>query len=137
MLLELAVQPAGKMLTLREISHAQDISEKYLWSLVNPLKAAGILAADRGAHGGYSLLRDPAGITIHELLQVLEGGICLASCYKQSPPCERIGDCVARDVWLELEGKINAALATVTLGQMAERYKKQQVPAAEAAMFFI
>lgn len=137
MLLELALQPEGKPLTLHDIARAQGLSEKYLWSLVNPLKAAGIIGADRGAHGGYTLLRDPATVSIRELLEVLEGGISLAACERQQKGCERIGQCVMRDVWRELEKKIDGVLESVTLSVIVKRYTAVRGTAAEAAMFYI
>lgn len=137
MVLELALQPEGSATSLSEIARVQGLSEKYLWSLVNPLKAAGIIGADRGAHGGYSLLRDPATVTVRELLDVLEGGIRLAACERQQQPCDRMGQCVMRDVWMELEGGINRVLESVTLGDLAARYRNRRGTVADTAMFYI
>jgi len=49
---------------LKDIAREQEISEKYLTQLVIPLKARGLIKASRGAHGGYTLAREPS--RVHE-----------------------------------------------------------------------
>ena len=44
---------------LKDIAIEQEISEKYLSLIVLPLRSAGLVLSSRGAHGGYSLAREP------------------------------------------------------------------------------
>ena len=56
-LLDVALHEDDGVVSLRDISRRQAISQKYLWQVVTPLKAAGLLRAVRGTQGGYALAR--------------------------------------------------------------------------------
>ena len=60
---------------LREIAKREEISEKYSSNLVNPLKSMGLVEATRGVHGGYTLGKEPSGITMKEIVEALEGSL--------------------------------------------------------------
>jgi Rrf2 family protein len=58
---------------LSELAAGCDTSQKYLEQVLLPLAHAGILESKRGQHGGYRMGRDPSGITLAEVLRLLEG----------------------------------------------------------------
>src|SRR5512136_749477 len=65
---------------LKDLARQEGISEKYLGQIVIPLKASGLLAAQRGAHGGYPLPRPPEAITVRDVLEAIEGAIAPVPC---------------------------------------------------------
>jgi len=111
---------------LREISEREEISEKYLWNLINPLKTAGLVTATRGAHGGYILAKPPTKITIKDILRVLEGPLCLVDCVEKPSVCSRVPVCSARDMWREVADGIDRILMATTLADMTERQKAKR-----------
>jgi len=123
LMIDLACHYGEGPVLLREISEHEEISEKYLWHLINPLKAAGLVTATRGAHGGYILAKHPSRITMKEILQVLEGHMCLMDCVEKPSACHRVPICSARDMWSEIACGIDRILTTTTLADMAERQK--------------
>ena len=86
---------------LREIAKREEVSEKYLSNLVNPLKARGLVEATRGVHGGYVLGKGPSEITMKEIVEALEGSLCIVDCVEKPAACGRAAFCVARDLWSE------------------------------------
>ena len=63
-LVDIALQPAGRVVTLGDISRRQDISLPYLEQLFVKLRRAGLVESVRGPGGGYRLARpasDPRG----------------------------------------------------------------------------
>ena len=100
---------------LRDISRNQEISEKYLGQIMIPLKAAGLVRAYRGAHGGYRLGRYAADITLKEIVEVLDGDMCLLECVRESGSCSQIVRCVTRSVWQDLGKRISSFLESMTL----------------------
>jgi len=98
-MIELALHHGAGPVLLKEIAERQGISEKYLWHLINPLKTTGLVNSIRGAHGGYVLGKAPEAITLKEILQVLEGSLCLVDCVDNPSLCERSSSCVSRDIW--------------------------------------
>lgn len=121
LMMDLAAHSGRGPVLLREISKRQEISEKYLWSLIHSLKAVGLVSATRGVHGGYKLTKSPAEITIKEILQASEGPMCLVDCVEKPESCNRVSFCAARDLWGEIAGDIDRILKTTTLSDMVAR----------------
>jgi Rrf2 family protein len=111
----------GKSVSLKDVAKRQDISPKYLWQVVAPLKAAGLIRVLRGARGGYAVARKPESITLRDIFSVLEGNCFLVECTESPRGCPRSGDCVARTVWQELEEKIVEAMESITLQDMIDK----------------
>ncbi len=125
-MIDLAAHSGKDPILLREISRREGISEKYLWTLINSLKAAGLISATRGVHGGYKLARQPAEISVKDILQASEGSMCLVDCVEKPAACSRTAFCVARDLWDEVSESIDRILASTTLADMVERYKAKK-----------
>ncbi len=97
------------------------MSEKYLSLIVIPLRSAGLLQSTRGARGGYRLAGKPEEISVLDILHVLEGEICLVDCAVDDKGCLRIDACPTRDVWGELNRKIDETLRSVTLADLVRK----------------
>lgn len=122
-LLDVALHQEQGPVALSEIARRQDISQKYLWQVINPLKKAGFLHSTRGTQGGYVLARDPRAITVRDIVEVLEGPVTLVACVNDPGTCERSLDCTAHEVWCEIEAKVVAAMAGVTLRDIVQRHE--------------
>ncbi len=121
LMLDLAAHYGERPVLLREISEREEISEKYLWHLINPLKALGLVKATRGAHGGYILAKSPSEITVMDILQVLEGPLCLVDCVEKPAACKRSAICISREMWGDVAKGIAKTLESTTLADMVER----------------
>jgi Rrf2 family transcriptional regulator, cysteine metabolism repressor len=118
---------------LKDISRREGISEKYLSQIVIPLKASGLLTAQRGARGGYALARPPAEVTVLQIVEAIEGPLVPVPCTAEASadceqPCERMGECAASTVWMKLKIDIEASLSSRTLADLA-REARRRVPA--------
>jgi len=120
---DLAVQYGKGPIFLKDIAERQGISEKYLWQLINPLKTTGLVNSQRGARGGYVLAREPGLISLKEILQVLEGSLCLVDCVDNPSLCERAASCVSRDIWGEASKGMLKTLEETTLATMVAKQK--------------
>lgn len=110
----------GKV-SLQQVAKRQAISEKYLWQIANRLKAAGLVNAVPGAHGGYTITKKPEKITLADVLEALEGELTLVPCLKTSSVCSRSDACVSREVWQEINQKMIEAMKSITLGNIMEK----------------
>jgi Rrf2 family transcriptional regulator, cysteine metabolism repressor len=70
---ELALRRDQGPVQIRDIAGAHDIPQHYLEQILVALKKSGIVESVRGAQGGYCLARPPAGISVEEVLAVLDG----------------------------------------------------------------
>ena len=125
LMLDLALHYGEGPILLRDIAERQEISEKYLWQLINPLKTTGLVNSLRGAHGGYVLGKSPETISIKAILQILEGSLCLVDCVDNPALCERSLSCISRDIWGEASKNMQQTLEDTTLAAMVERQKKK------------
>lgn len=121
-LMDVAVHQAKGPVNLNDIAGRQGISAKYLWQIVNLLKTAGFVRGTRGPKGGYVLLRDPAEITLLDVIQVLEGPVSLVECVDDPKYCSRAEICVAHSVWEEVAQSIRGALQKITLAEILRRH---------------
>lgn len=109
-------------MTLNDIARRQEISVKYLWQVINPLKTSGLLSVLRGAKGGYMLAKRPEDISMLEVVSTLEGPLSLVECLTKEDACDRIDSCVARSVWMEVNQTVEKALKGITLAEVLRRY---------------
>jgi Rrf2 family protein len=125
LMIDLALHYGEGPILLKEIAERQGISEKYLWQLIPPLKNAGLVNSTRGAHGGYTLTKPPADITLKEIVMTVEGSMCLVECVENPGVCQRADICISRDVWHEVSKKIMQTLESFTLQDMVEQQKQK------------
>ena len=121
-LMDIAAHQVKGPVNLNDIAERQGISAKYLWQIMNLLKTAGLVRGTRGPKGGYILLRDPASITLLDVIQVLEGPVTLVECVDDPDYCSRTGTCVAYTVWSEVSLSIREALRKVSLAEILRRH---------------
>lgn len=115
-LIDLAGQPEGVYVPLRDITERQDISQKYLESIMTTLSKAGLVDALHGKGGGYRLNRKPSEYTVAEILALTEGDLSPVSCLAEgAAPCERALQCKTLPVWDKLNVLVHNYLSSVTL----------------------
>lgn len=124
MMLALAAREGEGPVFLKEIARSEDISEKYLSQIIIPLKAKGLLAAFRGAHGGYILGRPASEIRLREIVEPLEGDLRLVECVGNPKTCRRSARCVTREVWEGMSSRLLEYLDSLTLEDLAARQRK-------------
>lgn len=125
LMIDLALHCGKGHVLLKDIAERQEISEKYLWQLIPPLKNAGLINSFRGAHGGYMLAKAPAHITLKDIVTTLEGSLSLAECVDHPSLCKRANTCASRDVWQEVSEKILEVLESFTLEEMMKKHKSK------------
>jgi Rrf2 family protein len=123
LMIALGVNEKKGPIFLREIAKSEGISEKYLSQIIMTLKAEGLVSTFRGAHGGYVLMKPASEIKLSEIIEPLEGDLCLVDCVKQPDMCDRSTECVTRDVWTALSTLILDYLENHTLQELIKKYK--------------
>ena len=125
-MLELAYHYGEGPIELKEIAKKENISLKYLEQVINPLRAAGLVKAVRGAKGGYSLAKTPSEICLYDVVETLEGPINLLECLRDSKVCQKVPSCVTRDIWREVSEAISKIFYSITLEDMVNRKRDKE-----------
>ena len=128
LMLDLATYYGKGPVALKDIAKRQEISEKYLWQLISPLKIAGLVNSTRGPSGGYTLAKKPSEITLNDIVSVLDGPLCIVDCVKDPSLCKRSANCVTREVWSETSEELSKVLASKTLEDMIRKQKNKDSP---------
>ena len=125
LMLDLALTGSDQPVPLRDIAQRQEISDKYLEQIVTQLGRGGLVRSVRGAGGGYLLTRAPADYTVGEILRVLEGSLAPVTCAEDSSCCGRADQCVAVEVWEEINRAVNSVVDHITLADLVDRYHQK------------
>ena len=102
-----------------QLATAQKIPLKFLENILLDLKHAGLVQSQRGAEGGYWLAKDPAEISLADVIRAVEGPI--ANVRGERPEQVEYPGVAEplRDVWIAVRGNLRAVLETVTLADVA------------------
>ena len=125
-MLELSQSYGQGPVRLSAIAKDQDISKKYLHSVLATLKTAGLVLSVRGAGGGYLLAKHPMQINVGEIVRALEGPFNPVECVGNPTACKQIETCVANEVWRDLGKAMSDVLEQITLEDLLTRQRNQQ-----------
>ena len=115
----LAQREADAYIPLKEIAEAEEISQKYLESIMTILSKAGFLDAVHGKGGGYRLNRKPEEYTVGAILKHTEGSLAPVSCTTQgAAACSRSTCCQTLPMWERLEKLIDDFFEGITLADL-------------------
>ncbi len=76
----LARQEGKKPVQISEIANAENISQKFLETILLSLRKTGFLGSKKGKGGGYYLIKDASEIKMADVMRVLEGPISMVPC---------------------------------------------------------
>jgi len=118
-LLALARQGQGKQLSIPEIAEMEGLSVPYVSKLLAILRKAGLVTAERGRSGGFTIAQPLEQISIYEVLVALGGPLIdPAHCQKhtgQLDQCIHLDNCSVHDVLGGLAGYVKEFLSRTTL----------------------
>ena len=118
-MIDLAEHQTEDYIPLKEIAQRQEISEKYLESILKILVQKKFLTGLRGKGGGYRLTRDPEMYTVGSILRLTEGTLAPVACLENdAPPCERVGECRTLPLWQGLFNLINDYFDGTTIADL-------------------
>lgn len=126
LMLDIAVHSGGRPVRLKDAAARQEISVKYLESIVSVLAKAGYVKSIRGAQGGYMLTKEPAQYTAGDILRLTEGSMAPVDCLEERQGrCGRTENCVTRRLFQELDAAIRSVIDRYTLEDLAAWEKEK------------
>lgn len=116
----IAKQGGDNLVLIQQVADAENISKKFLESILLQLRKAGFLGSKKGKGGGYYLIRKPENITMSSVIRVLEGPIALLPCaslnfYERCNDCPDEDVCSLHNLMIELRDKTLEILDNRTL----------------------
>jgi Rrf2 family iron-sulfur cluster assembly transcriptional regulator len=120
-LLSLALhRDEGGPTSVRDIAERTGLPQPYLEQILLALKGAGLVRSKRGVGGGYVLARDPADISLSDIVSAVDGPI-VAGDFGQphtDGACDHEGQCVLLAVWADVGEHMRRYLEAATLADI-------------------
>ncbi len=118
-MIEIAQNDSENGIYQKDIAVNQQISNKYLDHIIHALKVSELIFK-KGKKGGYVLSRNPEEITVYDINNAFEPGICVIECLSTNVHCSREDGCTARGFWSNLNNLIIDYFKGVTLKDLVE-----------------
>ena len=117
--IDLAEHQTEGYIPLKVIAQRQEISEKYLESIIKLLVRAKLLNGLRGKGGGYRMALPPETCTVGTILRLTEDSLTPVNCTGQGEgSCPRMAECRTLSVWQGLDRVINQYLDGITVADL-------------------
>ena len=121
-LVDIAEHQADGYVPLKESADRQEISEKYLESIVSILVKYDFIEGLRGKGGGYRLSRPADQIVVNDVLSVMEGTLVPVACLEErAKPCARMSVCQTLPLWTGLNEVVKDYLSRFTVKDLMKR----------------
>ena len=112
--------PAG-VASARVIAEKYEIPVELLAKVLQQMARVGLVAAQKGAHGGYKLGRAASTITLADIVEAIDGPLAITACGRNDDPCDQYGSCTVRDPLWKVKDRILAVLQATTLAEMSDK----------------
>jgi Rrf2 family protein len=124
-LLQVARQPAGRSVTIPEIAEAEGVSPHNVAKYLSTLRRSGIVASERGQHGGYTIARPPVQISVADVVAALGGPLYDPSFCNHFTGAEETCnhtavDCSIRGLWMRVQSAVDDVLSQTTLQDLLD-----------------
>ncbi len=127
-MVDLARKGENGYVSLSDIAESENLSMKYLESIIAILNKGGLLKSLRGKNGGYMLAREPREYTINEILLLTEGTLAPVNCIMQEGvQCEKAATCSTLPLWAGLDRVIDNYLSGITLEDIITGNRKKML----------
>jgi Rrf2 family protein len=101
-----------------EIAAHYHIPAELMAKVLQKLARKGLLVSQQGINGGYVLARDPASISIVDVVEALEGPIAITPCERGSD-CQQIQLCSVKDPLMKIKAKVVRVLGDTSIYELA------------------
>jgi len=126
-LMNLARRSPGQMAMLDEVSRTERIPKSFLAKIFQDLVKAGLVRSIRGAHGGFALVKDPAQISVLEIIEAIEGKIVFQRCRQLKPDCEHTDGCALCGLFEQAQDGVKDVLLRTTLVDLIRQQETIQL----------
>lgn len=118
-MINLAEAPEDEFLSLSDIAAKENLSEKYLETIISVLVKANYVMSFRGKTGGYKLSKTPSQYRIGDILRLTEGDLAPVACLQENAePCPNTDHCKTLPLWTGLQHIVEEYFDNITLADI-------------------
>ena len=106
--------------SLKKVSLESTISFLFLQKIAQQLRAAGLIQAAKGQHGGYLLVKPLRKISLREVVEAIDGPYGLATCNRPGEVCAKSHHCTIKKGVRRLQSQVARILQTMMVSDMVD-----------------
>ena len=111
-------QANEQITNVTEVSRMMHIPKTFLAKIFQKLVRAGLVESIRGMNGGFRLAKKPSDISLLDIMDAIQGPLCVNVCAVDSRKCTRSSTCSVHPVWVELRKDVNKRLQEQTIAKL-------------------
>lgn len=121
-LIDLAEHSEDERIPLKDVAERQEISQKYIESIMTLLSKNGFVDGVHGKGGGYKLNRAPEDYKVGDILRLTEGTLAPVACLEAgAAPCPKKEHCRTIPMWTKLDELIEGYLDSVSIKDLMKK----------------
>ena len=109
---------SGTYKKIREVAGEMGLPLRYTPQILRFLSRAGLAEARAGRDGGYRMIREPAAISLLEVVEAAEGPLRSERCTLSGGPCHWESMCAVHPAWEDAAESLRRSLARVSLASL-------------------
>lgn len=126
-LLDLTLHYEQGLITIHDLAKRIDAPVKFLEQVLLDLKKGGFVESRRGNVGGYQLAKDPADITLGQVVRFIDGPIEPIGCVEKSySNCVDLNKCVFKNIWQKVGRATADIVDNVSFADLARQVNLKQ-----------
>ncbi len=111
-------RPDGSLISAKEISDAIGTPSEVTAKILQTLSSAKFLQSEKGLQGGYKLTAELANISLHQLIEVMEGPSGLVKCIQDEHACDIQGLCNIASPLAVLNTKVQNFYRAISIAEL-------------------
>ncbi len=126
-LLDLALHYEKGLSTINDVAKHIDAPVKFLEQVLLDLKKGGFVESKRGNVGGYQLAKDPADITLGQVIRYIDGPVEPIGCVEKGySNCTDLRKCVFKGIWQKVAQATSEIVDNISFADLASRVNQEQ-----------
>lgn len=111
----------GRLSRIPEIAAAYEVSELFLFKILQPLVENGFVETVRGRKGGVRLGKPARDITLFDVVRVTEDNFAMAECFENDAvECPLVDSCALNEALRKALGAFFEVLSSYTIEDLVE-----------------
>jgi Rrf2 family protein len=107
-----------RAVTAETLAKAQGLPAKFLESILNDMRRAGLLLSQRGAEGGYRLSRPATSISVADVIRPLDGPLAEVRGLRPEAATYEGSAEHLQSVWVAVRASLRSVLELVTIADI-------------------
>jgi len=118
-MIHLATVTHGERNSLPAISAATGAPDSFLSKVLQTLTRARLISSRRGPAGGFEISERGRQASMRDVIEAVDGPMCLNVCLSEVRSCPRKGWCPAHPVWVNAQGAMLEVLSRAMIADLA------------------